>query len=69
MERLIVYRKNHGLGCWAAAARASGGKISDDQFRAMAAGTASLPIAVWRRAGRALDKLEKDDRSSDGNSD
>lgn len=57
-KRLEAYRKARGLGCWAAVVKASGGMLSDDQLRDMHNGTASLPIADWRRADRALDKLE-----------
>lgn len=55
--RLRAYREAHGLGCWEAVSKASGGKLSDDQLRDMHNGTASLPINDWRRAAQALDKL------------
>lgn len=57
--RLKVYRKTHGLGCWTAVVKASGGKVSDDQLRGMEAGTVNLTIAEWRLAAKALDKVEK----------
>ena len=56
-KRLQAYREAHGLGCWEAVVKASGGALSADQLRDMHNGTASLPIADWRRANRALDKL------------
>ena len=56
-KRLKAYREAHGLGCWEAVVKASGGTLSGDQLRDMTNGTASLPIADWRRADRALDKL------------
>ena len=59
MDRLKAYRLVHGLGCWTAVAKASGGKLSEDQLRDMAAGTAALPIGEWRLADKALDKLEQ----------
>lgn len=57
MERLKAYREKHGLGCWAYVAKA-GGKLTEDQLRDMCAGTALLPVAQWRLAARALDKVE-----------
>lgn len=59
MERLRVYRTEMGLGCWAAVVKASGGKLDDIQLREMCAGTAVLPVAEWRLAAKALDKLAK----------
>ena len=58
-ERLIAYRKEHGLGCWAAVTKASGGKLDDETLRRMTTGAAVLPLAAWRLAARALDKLEE----------
>lgn len=57
MERLQSYRRTEGLGCWAAVARASGGKLSEPQLRDMATGTAVFPIEEWKRADKALDKV------------
>ncbi len=59
MDRLKAYRLAHGLGCWTAVAKASGGKLSEDQLRDMAAGSVALPIREWRLADKALDKLER----------
>ena len=59
MDRLKAYRLVHGLGCWTAVAKASGGKLSEDQLRDMAAGSVALPISEWRLADKALDKMEQ----------
>lgn len=58
MARLKAYRETHRLGCWADVAKASGGKLTDDQLRDMCNGAALLPVAQWRLAAKALDKLE-----------
>ena len=59
MDRLKAYRLVHGLGCWTAVAKASGGKLSEDQLRDMATGSVAFPIGEWRLADKALDKLEE----------
>lgn len=56
--RLIAYRRERGLGCWAAVARASRGNLSEDQLREMFLGNAILPVSEWRLAARALDRTE-----------
>lgn len=61
MERLRAYREAHGLGCWAAVAKASGGRLREEQLRIMHAGTAVMPITEWRLAARALDRVENGD--------
>lgn len=66
MLRLAAYRKSHGLGCWGAVAKASKGKLSDDQLRDMAAGAVNLPVSEWRLAAKVLDKLEQQKKGESG---
>ena len=57
-DRLTVYRAQHGLGCLAPVADATGGVVSEDELRAMLAGD-RYPLAKWKVVGLALDFVEK----------
>lgn len=57
MSQMKAYRDAHGLGCWRAVAAAAGEDVTDDLLRDMLIGEKSPPIAVWRRVGKALEKL------------
>lgn len=65
-DRLIVYRKEHGLGCWKKVAEASGGRLSEEDLRGMYEG-APFTLASWRIADMALDELERK-AAADGDS-
>ena len=57
-ERLREYRKVNGLGCFGELAmKCGGGGITADTLRDAVNGAAVLPLASWRRIGKALDKL------------
>lgn len=56
-DRLIAYRKEHGLGCWKKVAEASGGRLSEEDLRGLYEG-AIFTLASWRIADMALDALE-----------
>lgn len=56
-DRLISYRKKHGLGCWKKVAEASGGRLSEEDLRGLYEG-APFTLASWRIAEMALDALE-----------
>lgn len=63
-DRLISYRKKHGLGCWKKVAEASGGRLSEEDLRGLYEG-APFTLASWRIAEMALDALEGE-KASDG---
>lgn len=65
MARLRAYRSAHHIGCWAAVARASRGGVSEEQLRDMCIGSSLMPLSTWRKAAKALDKLERRE-ASDG---
>ena len=54
--RLLQYRSENGLGCYAAVARASGGKLTAHILRGMIAGD-PYPITFWIAADQALNKI------------
>lgn len=63
-ERLISYRRTHGLGCLAkVSATIRCGDITDDVLRDVISGSAILTMAQWRRISRALDKLANEERA------
>ena len=53
-ERLVAYRRQHGLGSLAAIAKAANGVVTEDEIRAMLAGD-KYPLAKWKVVGSALD--------------
>lgn len=57
LARLRWYRREHGLGCFAALAEASGGALTEQVIRNLYSGDAALPIQVWRQVGAGLEKL------------
>ena len=67
-KRLAEYRAAHGLGCYEALAKKTGGKISADQIRDMAAGEGALPLGLWRALGEALEggKADADHHGAGG---
>lgn len=56
-DRLIAYRNEHGLGCWARVAEASMGRLNEDDLRRMYLGDV-FPLSAWRIADMTLDALE-----------
>lgn len=60
LRRLTDYRAAHGLGSLDTIAKATRtrGRINDNTLRMLLTGDAQLPVADWRRIGRALDRLE-----------
>lgn len=57
LERLRRYRREHGLGCFAALAEASGGELTEQVIRNLYHGDEAFPILVWRQVGAGLEKL------------
>ena len=57
-ERLADFRQRNGLGCFAEIERASRGKISEAELRAML-DAAPYPLAKWKVVQTALDLIEK----------
>lgn len=68
LQRLKEYRSAHGRGCLDAVAKAtrSRGRINDNTLRMLLTGDTQLPIADWRKIGRALDRLEAAREAADG---
>lgn len=64
-DRLQRFRDKYGLGCLDAVAEKTGGKISVETIRELLVGGISIPIEDWRRIGRALEKLEMEDRKAE----
>lgn len=59
-DRLREYRRQNGLGCLNVLAQKCGsGGITADVLRDAINGAAVLPIASWRRIGKALDQVAK----------
>ena len=59
-RRLSDYRKQNGLGCLEAVAKAARKKtITASVLRDIVIGQAVLPASEWRAVERALDKLER----------
>lgn len=57
-ERLVLYRQQNGLGCWAKLAEnVRGGVVTEGMLRSMHLGELSPSINDWRAVGKALDKL------------
>lgn len=66
LERLIQYREKNGLGCLTAVARKACRKgITDNILRMLLQGDATVTLQDWRAIGKALDKLEEEEKKSD----
>lgn len=66
LERLRQYRGKNGLGCLSAVARKACRKgITDNILRMLLQGDATVTIQDWRAIGKALDKLEEEEKKSD----
>lgn len=64
LERLTKYRDKNGLGCLSAVAKKACRKgISDNILRMLISGDATVTIQDWRAIGKALDKLEEENKS------
>lgn len=60
-DRLLAYRKAHGLGCLEAVAKAARRKdVTADVLRRVISDGDALTDAQWAAVGRALDKLGKE---------
>lgn len=57
LERLQRYRREHGLGCFAALAVACGQGVTETTLRNLYSGDEVQPIQVWRQVGAGLEKL------------
>ena len=53
LNRLKAYRKEHGLGCFAALAE---GALTEETLRDLTAGRGRYPMDTWRKAAQALDR-------------
>jgi len=63
LERLTQYREKNGLGCLSAVARKACRKgITDNILRMLLQGDATATIQDWRAIGKALDKLEEENK-------
>lgn len=63
LERLKQYREKNGLGCLSAVARKACRKgITDNILRMLLQGDATATIQDWRAIGKALDKLEEENK-------
>ena len=71
LERLRRYRREHGLGCFAALARACGQGVTETTLRNLYSGDEVQPIQVWRQVGAGLAKLgvSKSDTRKEGDID
>ena len=71
LERLRRYRKEHGLGCFAALAAACGKEVTETTLRNLYSGDEVQPIQVWRQVGAGLEKLgvSKSDTRKEGDID
>lgn len=66
LERLRQYREKNGLGCLTAVARKACRKgITDNILRMLLRGDATVTLQDWRAIGKALDKLEEEEKKSD----
>lgn len=68
--RLREFRKRNGLGCLNVLAQKCGsGGITADVLRDVINGAAVLPMASWRRIGKALDRVANQQEGGDGKGD
>lgn len=58
LERLLQYRKTHGLGSYRKLVEVANGAITDDEIRRMAEAE-NLPLAKWNILSAALEHIEK----------
>lgn len=66
LGRLQRYRKVHGLGCLDAVAKKGGASVTPELLRDVLNGNVVMGIEAWRRIGKALDKLEEEERKAVG---
>ena len=57
MARLVKFREERGLGCFKALSAACGKGVSEDMIRILYTGESPCPIDIWRKVGKALEKL------------
>ena len=57
MARLVKFRKDRGLGCFKELSAACGEGVSEDMIRILYTGESPCPIDIWRKVGKALEKL------------
>lgn len=71
LERLRRYRREHGLGCFAALAKVCGKGVTETTLRNLYSGDEVQPIQVWRQVGAGLEKLgvSKSDTRKEGDID
>ena len=71
LERLQRYRREHGLGCFAALAGACGEGVTETTLRNLYSGDEVQPIQVWRQVDAGLEKLgvSKSDTRKEGDID
>ena len=60
LERLLQYRKAHGLGSYRKLVEVANGAITDDEIRRMAAAE-NLPLAKWNILAAALDHIKHEE--------
>lgn len=68
LARLQRYRRERGLGCFAALAVACGQGVTETTLRNLYSGDEVQPIQVWRQVGAGLEKLgvSKSDTRKEG---
>lgn len=64
-QRLIIFNKTHGLGSLHRVAEKAGGGITADKLRSMIYDGTTLSITEFRRIGKALEGLEKQEGASE----
>lgn len=71
LERLQRFRRERGLGCFAALARECGDGVTSTTLRSLYSGDEVSPIQVWRQVGDGLEKLgvSKSDTQKEGDCD
>lgn len=60
LDRLVDYRKKHGLGCFNHLAHIAKGGVTAGDMRNMIEGDPPLPLSKWLAVQDALDKEEED---------
>lgn len=71
LERLQRFRRERGLGCFAALAKVCGKGVTETTLRNLYSGDEVQPIQMWRQVGAGLEKLgvSKSDTRKEGDID